>query len=138
MSRLPALDRTNAGLFIGDLLVIFAVFSYGLRAHGVSVLDRPRYLFVTAGPYVLAWLFAGPASGLYARRVRDQWRSVVVSSVIAWTAVCVFGSVLRSTAVFPGSAPLVFVLVLIVVGLAVLLPWRVAVSFVATSERAKG
>ena len=134
MVRRTVLNRVSIGLFLGDIVVILTVFSLGLIIHGVDIVHRPAHFLATVAPFALAWMLIGPTTGMYRRSTRTDPRWAVGRTVLAWTTTCMLGSIIRHTTLFRGDSPLIFVVVTIVVGLTVLLPWRLGVVLIAGSQ----
>ena len=113
---------------IGDALAIVAFLALGLTRHGIDPLLFPRHTVLTALPFVSAWFLLAPIAGLYRLRTLRSGPSTLVRTTAAWTGVSLLGSAVRSTPFLPGGAPPEFLLVVIVFGAGVLLPWRLAVT----------
>lgn len=126
--------RSTGLLAIGDVLVIVAFLSYGLTTHGIDPLQFPRHTVLTALPFVLSWLCLAPVGGLYRTRTRRSAHSGLVRTATVWIGASLLGSAIRSTSVFPGEAPPTFLLVVVVFGAVVLLPWRL---FVVLAEHVR-
>lgn len=114
----------------GDVAVIVLLLAIGLLAHGTDPLAAPADTFRTASPFVLGWVIAAPLFGVYGRHLRSKPTVVAGAVVGGWIGAVLLGAAIRSTDLVPGTAPPIFVVVTVAVGLPVLLPWRVAVSFV--------
>lgn len=123
-SRSGRSTRAVGVIVLGDLLAIVGFVGYGLTTHGMHPLQFPRHTIITSIPFVLAWILLAPPSGLYRSETIRSARSTLVRTTAVWLGVSVLGSWIRSTSHFPGGAPSEFVLVMIVFGLCVVLPWR--------------
>lgn len=118
----------TAILAVGDVTVLLVVVAAGLLEHGLNPLSRPVYVLVTAIPFLLGWLVVAPFLGAYAR---TWWRrpiAGVVALVPIWVVAAWVGAQIRATALFPGGAQTVFVLVMIGSGLVALVPWRLVAT----------
>ena len=120
----------TVALLIGDLLVIGALVAWGLSSHSVHALDRPFYAIRTAAPFLLGWLIMGPIAGAFSSRALRSPRSMVLAAGAAWLGAALIGVAIRATPLLPGGAAPTFVLVMVVIGLAVMVPWRVLVTVV--------
>jgi hypothetical protein len=121
---LPASPPAVAVL-AGDLLVVFAFIAMGIANHGGAPLEAPQYTLERLAPFLLAWLVVAPLAGVYHRETLTDYRRTLVLVVLAWLVAAVAGSALRESALFPGGAPLTFVLVTVGFGTVFLLVWRV-------------
>jgi hypothetical protein len=133
MSSVVRFDRsaTTAVLLLGDLTIIVLQLSAGLLTHGIDPLAVPAYTAETAAPFLLGWLLVAPLFGVYTEGVRESFAETVLSVGIAWIVAALIGVGLRVTPWLSGGAPAAFVAVTIGVGLAALLPWRLAVTAIA-------
>lgn len=121
-------------LLVVDLAIITAQLSYGLVVHGTDPLAAPLYTAETVAPFLLGWLLVAPLLGVYTARIRGSLVETTLSVGIAWIVAALIGVGLRATPWFVGDAPLAFVLVTVGMGLATLLPWRLAVSALARTR----
>ena len=124
------------GLAVGDLLLIAAFVVSGAVSHfGVEyVLARPLAVAETAAPFYLGWLAAAPLAGAYGRAALAGPRSAARAVAAAWIGAALIGQLLRGTALFSGDLALPFVIVSLVVGLVLLVPWRL-LPFAAAALR---
>lgn len=125
--RLPA-TSTTAVVLAGDLLAVIALLLVGLYHHSIPPLAFPEHTVKTIVPFATAWLVCAPAVGLYLRETLTSYRRTVGLVVVGWTGSALLGSLIRATEFFPGNAPVTFVLVQVAFGLALLGPWRLAVT----------
>lgn len=112
---------------IGDVAVVGAFVTVGLWYHGISVLVFPGHAVATGMPFVVGWVVAAGALGLFSpatASVAGRMGRVVV----AWVLGAVLGAGIRSTPVVGGGASVEFVAVIAVVGLAFIVPWRLLAS----------
>lgn len=125
--RLPG--RSHLPLVVGgDLLALVGFVSYGLYSHGLDPWLVPEHVGWVALPFVLAWLVVAPAAGLYRPDTLTSVRTTIVLLVVGWTVASLLGGAIRATPLFPGGAPVTFLLVNLAAGLVFLLPWRIAVA----------
>ncbi len=124
------IDRSTAtlALALGDVLLIAAFVVAGEFSHNISVFERPLRVLDTAIPFYIGWVLVAPLAGMYGRRVRENPLRAALLTAGAWTGAALVGQFLRSTALFHGGFAVAFVVVSIVVGIVLLVPWRVAVS----------
>jgi len=122
-SRVDPTVRT-AALVAGDLLALLAFVVVGVDHHGFDPASRPVRVLGSVVPFWLGWFLAAFVGGLYTADALSSVRRAVGWAVPAWAGAVVVGQALRSTAAFPGNASLVFALVSLVFGGAVLLGWR--------------
>jgi hypothetical protein len=122
----PALPSPPVvGVFAGDLVMLGALIAAGITEHGGGPLST--YTLEVVAPFVIAWVALAPLAGLYRQTTLGGYLETAVRVPLAWAGIAIAGALVRDTALFPGGAPPVFVLVMIGVGTAVLLPWRLAV-----------
>ena len=124
------IDRspTTLALALGDLLLIAVFVVAGEFSHGVSLFEQPWIVLDTAIPFYVGWVLVAPLAGVYGTRARASPRRAALLTAGAWTGAALVGQLLRATDLFHGDWAVAFVLVSIGVGLALLVPWRVAVS----------
>ena len=82
----------------------------------------------TAAPFLLGWVVLAPLAGLYAPAARRSVRAAATRTATAWIGTVAVAQTLRATAAFPGDFAVAFAVVSLLVGLALLLPWRVLVA----------
>lgn len=109
---------------LGDLLVVFVFVAMGITNHGGAPLADPVYTLGRLAPFLLAWLVVAPLAGVYHRETLTDYRRTAVLVVLAWVVAAFGGSALRGSALFPGGAPVAFVLVTLSFGTALILSWR--------------
>jgi hypothetical protein len=112
------------GFVVGDLLLVGAFLVAGDINHGGSPVEQVGAFAGTAIPFYVGWLLAFPLAGVYAARTRRSPRAAVTRTVAAWAGAVAVGLALRATAVFPGGFAVTFMLVALLVGLALLLPFH--------------
>ncbi len=82
----------------------------------------------TALPFLLGWIVLAPLAGVYGAAARRSARAAVARTAAAWIGTVVVAQSLRATDAFPGDFALPFVVVSLVAGLVLLLPWRALVA----------
>ena len=127
-ARLPTTQSAVAVLG-GDLLVLFALIAVGQYTHGYLFWEAPARTVLITTPFVIGWLLVSPLAGLYSTETLERYRRTLLFVVPAWVGTSLIGSALRGSELFPGGAPVVFVLVNIGTGLLFLIPWRLFVTW---------
>ena len=127
-TRIDTAPRTLA-IALGDVALIGLFVALGELQHGYDLLAQPGRLVGTALPFLIGWTVASVLAGVYAPAVYRSLRSGVARTALAWVGAVLVGQALRSTALFHGDFAVTFMLVSLGVGLALLLPWRAAVSY---------
>lgn len=123
----PRLPRpATLAAAVGDVAAISAFLGVGLLTHAIDPLAFPRHAALTALPFLLSWAVVAPLGGVYAHGVATDPHATILRVTAVWTAASLLGAGLRATPVLPGDAPPTFVLVNVGIGLAFLLPWRLA------------
>jgi hypothetical protein len=126
--RLDPAPLTAVGA-VGDLGCIGLFVGLGATmGHDIS---DPARIAITYGTFVVGWALASFVAGVHGADARGSLRSAVGRTVPAWVAAAAVAQALRATGPVPGNAALTFYLVSVGVGLALLVPWRVAVTLVA-------
>ena len=122
------LSPLTAALAGVDLLLLVTFVVLGEFSHfGVTATAFARAPG-TAAPFLLGWVVLAPLAGVYAPAARGSVRGAVVRTAAAWTGTVAVAQSLRATAPFPGDFAPAFVVVSLLVGLLLLLPWRVLVA----------
>ena len=115
---------TTAILAAGDIALILLFFVLGELQHGgVAALPGLPY---AAAPFLFGWVVSSLVVGVYGVPWRQALHDAVIRTAGAWTGAVAIGQLLRDTPYLPGNASSAFVLVSLVVGMALLVPWRVA------------
>lgn len=134
----PQLPVYPAGavVLLGDILGVLLFIVWGLYSHQTLAWEVPGYTLTRFAPFLIAWVVLAPLVGLYHRRTLQSYRLTLALLVAGWTLVAPLGSLIRASSLFSGGASVVFVLVNLVFGLVVLVPWRLGV--VAAVRRRAG
>lgn len=128
MARVDA--STVRRLAVGDAVAVLAFVVVGEYQHSPFLFDPARLgdLAVQVAwasvPFLLGWAVAGGLLGAYRSDVLDSPARLATFTVGPWLVADVLGMALRSTAVVPGDASLVFLAVTAVFGSVFLLAWR--------------
>ncbi|WEL18214.1 putative membrane protein [Halorhabdus sp. SVX81] len=123
------LSATTAILAAGDLVAIAAFVLIGaVYGHGESVSNVGRHVG-TFLPFLIGWLLATLLGSLYTTDARRSILRAVSWTIPAWITAALIGQVLRASSLFHGSFSPIFLLISILVGLALLVPWRAAVAY---------
>lgn len=134
----PRLPRpVTLAAAVGDVAAISAFLVAGLLAHAINPLAFPRHAVLTGLPFLLAWAVVAPLGGVYARGVASDLRALTLRVTVVWTVASLLGAGLRATPMLPGNAPPTFLLVNVGIGLAFLLPWRLAFAVALRRFEAK-
>lgn len=125
------LPTTRSALAVlgGDLFVLFTLIAVGQYTHGYLFWEAPVRTVLITTPFVIGWLVVAPLAGLFSTETLESYRRTLLFLVPAWTGASLLGSALRGTELFPGGAPVVFVLVNVGTGLLFLVPWRLATTW---------
>ncbi len=124
--QLP-LYPSAAVVFLGDVLGLLLFVVWGLYAHNLYAWQIPEHTLVTLTPFLIAWLLLAPLFCLYHRRTLRSYRRTLALLVVGWVAISSVGGLIRATAFFPGGTGMTFMLVNVVFGLIILVPWRLGV-----------
>lgn len=116
----------TVALVLGDLLAI-ALFVYvgAATGHGYDPVGQFGRLTITFSTFVLGWAIGALAVSVYADRsgiARTAGRTA-----LAWAIAVAVAMALRATPL-PGDPAPTFALVAALVGLALLVPWHIAVG----------
>ncbi len=122
-------SRGTVLLAVGDVLVIVALFSFGLLTHRIDPASSLRYTALTVLPFLVGWALVAPLVGAYSLRARTAVPHAAVIVALAWIGATVVGAAIRASPYFHGGAHVVFVGVTIGVGLVTLVPWRIVVVY---------
>jgi hypothetical protein len=115
-------SASTVGLALVDLVLIMAFFVLGELQHG-GVTTIPRAP-TAAAPFLLGWVVSTVVLGLYGPPWRASLQDAAVRTAGAWTGAVAIGQLLRDTSFLPGTADPAFILVSLVVGMVLLVPWR--------------
>jgi len=126
----PDLSPVTAALTLGDAALIALFVAMGVVRHS-TVAALPSRLPGALAPFLVGWVVGALLAGVYAPAIRRDRRRAVVRTVLAWVVAVAVGQSLRATELFSGDAAPAFVVVSLVVGLVLLVPWRAAVATVA-------
>lgn len=116
----------------GDLVALLAFTVVGLLSHGVEPWLAPWHTVMVAFPFVIAWLLLAPLGTLYNVETVLSPRKTLLRTMIVWAGATVVGGGIRATPIFPGEAPIPFLLVTLGFGLLIMGSWRVGVAALLT------
>lgn len=119
---------------LGDLACIGIFVVTGEISHGVDPAAAPWYVANAWLAFALGWALVALVGGLYAADAWASPRRVLALTAPAWAGAALVAQALRTTRAFHGGAALTFYLVSVGVGLALLVPWRLAVSRFTTAR----
>jgi hypothetical protein len=123
----PPRTREAVALLVGDLCLVAVLITLGLLRHNISdPWQYPGYLGSRIAPFVLGWLLVAPFFGLFEGERLLSYRTSLLPVIPAWITAAVLGATLRVVGTSGGAGP-VFIAVMVVFGLLVLVPWRLAV-----------
>lgn len=116
------------GLLFGDLAAIGVFVVLGEISHNIDPVANPGIVVGTYVPFLIGWLLAAGAVGVYARGVAKSPRRVIVTVGGAWLVADAIAQLLRSTAYFRGDTALTFALVAAAIGGVFLVGWRLVAA----------
>jgi hypothetical protein len=120
VSRSPG----TALLAVGDLLVLVGFLVVGELRHGVNPVESPLVVADTVAPFLLGWVVAALAVGVYGPGATRTVKTAVARAAGAWVLAAILGLSLRSTSLFHGDAPLSFAFVVTGIGVVSFSAWR--------------
>lgn len=125
VSRSPGTAR----LAVGDVLVLVGFLVLGELQHNVNPVESPLLVADTVAPFLLGWIVAALAVGVYAPGATRTVKTAVARAAGTWVLAALIGLALRSTSLFHGQAPLSFALVVTGIGVVSFSAWRGAVAY---------
>lgn len=127
-ARLPT-TPSMAAVLAGDLLVLLAFVATGQVSHGYVFWEAPARTVLITIPVVIGWLLLAIPAGLFVSGKLVDLKRAVPTVIVVWVGAALIGGLIRSTSLFPGSAPVSFLLANVVFGAVFLVPWRVLVGW---------
>jgi hypothetical protein len=124
----PESSTVTAALVLGDVALITLFVVLGEIQHR-SLAAVPIYTPEALAPFLVGWVVTSLLAGVYAPGVRGNVRSVAARTALAWVGAALIGQAIRATPFVRGNAALAFVVVSLLVGLALLVPWRVLAAW---------
>ncbi|MFB6139287.1 MAG: DUF3054 domain-containing protein [Halosimplex sp.] len=126
----------TALLALGDLACIAAFVLIGVTVGHESIdpMAQPGEVLATFLTFAAGWAVTSLLGGLYTVDARASVTRAVAWTVPAWVGAALIAQGIRALPFVPGDAALTFFLVSVGVVLAMLLPWRVAVTVLATGD----
>lgn len=125
-----AVSRITLVLAVGDMLLITLFVAMGEIQHGGTVAAGIR----TFSQFFGAWIVVATLTGAYAPDALETPRYAARIALVSWVLAALLGQLIRSDMRNAGIAP-AFLVVSLVVGVVLLVPWRVAVANYTGSER---
>ena len=122
-----ALSPRNVKVALVDVALIAVFVLVGEVNHGISPLESPLRVLGTFAPFLVGWVVS-VLLGTYRSRAFRSAKAAASVAGAAWISAALLGQLLRGTALFHGDLTLAFTIVSILVGLALLVPWRVLVA----------
>jgi len=118
---------------LGDLVCIGVFVVVGATSgHGFDpVAEAPR-IASTFATFAVGWALASVLAGVHSTDGRRSARETIRRIVPAWLVAAAVAQALRATPQVPGRAALTLYAVSVVVVLAMLVPWRLAVVALAS------
>jgi hypothetical protein len=126
------ISTASLGIAIGDAILIGLFIILGEISHGVDPITETGIVIDTALPFYIGWIIASLALGAYSRAARKTPKRAALMAGGTWIVAALIGQGLRATSLFHGNFAITFALVSISVGLVLLVPWRVVVSWFIT------
>lgn len=114
----------------GDLACIAAFVLLGVTVghEGLDPTAQPLRAASTGLTFAVGWAVTSLVGGLYTAETRRSPRRAVARTAPAWVGAATVAQGLRALPFVPGDAALAFFVVSVLVTLALLVPWRVAVG----------
>lgn len=113
---------------LGDVALIALFVVIGDLSHGIDPLAAPLGTAGTLMPFLIGWVVVALAYGAYSPRAFRTPKTAASVAGVTWVSAALVGQLLRSTALFPGGFAIAFVIVSIVAGLFLLVPWRTLIA----------
>jgi len=120
--RIAGTDDAFPFLAVGDAVTVLGFVAVGSYHHGNT---DPLHAVYAAAPFLLGWFVVAPFAGAYGDF--PSVRNRAFSLLGTWVVAALVGLGVRSTDIFAGNSPPSFGFVMIVIGGASLLLWRLGV-----------
>lgn len=117
---------------LGDVLLIALFVGIGEVTHGAPPWEQPMRMVGTLIPFLIGWAITAFVGGLYTHDAWDFPIRAVSWTIPAWVTAVLIAMALRATPLFHGNAAVTFAVVAMLVGLVLLVPWRVAMSVLSS------
>lgn len=117
-------NQRTIALLLGDVIAITVVLSFGLLRHGVVLFEAPIHAAVVIVPFLGGYLFVAPLIGVYVRVTAKPLRAMLGRPLLAWIPSAIVGAGVRAHPNVPGSAPPIFVVVVLIFGGLAVGGWR--------------
>jgi len=132
----PTIEKSTGRLLIilalGDAAIFIFFAAAGRTAHDLPPGESPLLtLLGIAAPFAIAWYIVALLVGVYRRTSLDSLRQLLVRTLLAWIIACALGLIARSLLL---QRPIIMAFALTTLGInaALLLGWRLIVSFIYT------
>src|SRR5438105_5231217 len=123
-------------LVMGDVMVLILFVLGGQREHELINADNPLLgVAQTSAEFVVAWLLAAAWSGAFQRDAPPAWRAFMRRSVNAWLLAAPLATLLRALVLGRADIPTAFLIVVLLLGGALLLGWRLIYAIVFVARR---
>ena len=119
---------TMALVALVDLALIGAFVVVGELSHNINPVTSPLVVADTYAQFAIGWIVVSVLGGLYTDRALASPRRALAWTVPAWIGGAAIAQAVRATSLFHGDAAVTFFLVSSAVGLALLVPWRMALT----------
>jgi hypothetical protein len=123
-----ALSPRNVKIALVDIALIGVFVLIGEVNHGINPTESPLRVLGTFAPFLIGWVVVSVFVGAYRLRAFRSAKAAASVAGATWISAALLGQLLRGTALFHGDLTLAFMIVSILVGLALLVPWRVLVA----------
>ena len=119
-------DRSFPWILLGgDMLVLFVFVVAGQREHELTNVNNPLLgILLTTGEFTVAWIAAGVWFGAFRRDHPPALRAFMRRSLNAWLVAAPLGTLVRALVLGRADIPAAFLVVVLVLGGAMLLGWR--------------
>ncbi|WP_435197270.1 DUF3054 domain-containing protein [Natronomonas sp. EA1] len=124
----PGLDGTTIPVAVGDVLLIGLFVLLGEFQHYGVGMEAIARVPGTITPFLLGWLLVAILVGSYAADALADPRTAAARIGLTWIGAALVGQTLRATPQFPGKFAVPFLVVSLLVGLVLLVPYRVLLA----------
>ncbi len=116
-------NRNRAALALGDVVTVLVFVALGNYHHGST---DPLHVVYVAVPFLFGWFAVAPLAGAYGRF--PSVKNEAFSLLGIWLVAALVGLAVRATDLFMGGAHPSFGFVMVVVGGAAFLVWRLGIA----------
>jgi len=112
-------------LLAGDVLVLFVFVVAGQREHELTNANNPLLgSLLTTGEFAVAWIASGVWFGVFQRDHPPSLRACMRRTLNAWLVAAPLGTLVRALVLGRADIAAAFLMVVLVLGGAMLLGWR--------------